>query len=280
MSCWLSATVRAQADVPECTAGGSSCEADEESVLLSLPVRRHEGGRQVGADTAAGADATAAQEMGPAVFAESDADLSAEATEEAHADGAEDADADSAEEAGADALTKAEVDETLKLHNQLRKAVGVGPLKWNSKLQGQAQKWADKCQFKHSNSYSSPIKAGENIATNTHPDMSVLMWFAEFGAGPPRDGGKMINLAGHYTAMTWPTTKEIGCGKCQGKVFVCQYANAPPNIVGEKGAPPFKGTAAQYRAAGMSVDYLKQKYAQFAKWKLTGAQGALNRLER
>mmetsp|Transcript_114676 Transcript_114676/g.357180 ORF Transcript_114676/g.357180 Transcript_114676/m.357180 type:complete len:351 (+) Transcript_114676:71-1123(+) len=250
------------------------------------------------ADVAAEADAEIAAEADADVAAEVDADAITEAnaeiieevgvnaTVDAGIDADEEADSEAADEAdvassgcGPKSLTRTEVALTLKLHNQLRKAVGVGPLRWNNKLQCQAQKWADKCLYKHSGSYRSPIKAGENIATSTDVELSTFMWFSEYGEFPPRTKtNTLINKAGDYTAMTWPSTKKIGCGKCKGTIFVCQYTNSPPNLIGERGPPPFEGKASQFRHAGVNVDQVKRMFSMFAGWGFKGAKGALQKL--
>merc|ERR1719174_2656442 len=63
-------------------------------------------------------------------------------------------------------LTQQEAQEMLDLHNKVRCAVGTPPIQWNPALQCQAQRTQDQIgAFSHSDCYSLPIEAGENLAT-------------------------------------------------------------------------------------------------------------------
>jgi hypothetical protein len=58
------------------------------------------------------------------------------------------------------------------------------------------------------------------------------------GSPVPPGGGP----AGHYTAMVWHSTREVGCGTSSGaqiEILVCRY-NPPGNFEGEV---PFGGGA-------------------------------------
>ncbi len=52
--------------------------------------------------------------------------------------------------AGVEATSKADVSAYLTAHNAVREKHGAANLKWNSTLASAAQKWVDKCVFKHS----------------------------------------------------------------------------------------------------------------------------------
>jgi hypothetical protein len=146
----------------------------------------------------------------------------------------------------------------LNLHNQERALVGFPPLTWSVSLAAEAQNWANYlatlgivcgpqgCQ--------PPVRHGasnENIALGyvypadvlprTSPAEYAQRWADEkvkYNAGQRTGPG-----IGHYTAMVWKTTSEVGCGFVAGAVpdelgrgggtdfLVCRY-NPPGNIPG------------------------------------------------
>jgi len=155
----------------------------------------------------------------------------------------------------------------LGLHNKMRCTVGAEKLKWNQNLANQAQNHANKCVFSHSNSYSAGIRAGENLATGTDIGMAAWMWYTEYTQQNPATGG---SKTGHFTAMVWKQTKELGCGICRnGKgVIVCHYANSAPNMMGQYGAnvPRFDGNKDDYKKCKLSVSAAKSNIAKFKQW--------------
>jgi len=170
-------------------------------------------------------------------------------------------------------FTKAEIGTILTLHNKMRKAVGSPPLKWDCKLMCQAQEHADGCQFKHSDCYNSPIKAGESIATGNSGETAAWMWFSEYGDCDPEESCGP-GEAGHFTALVWKATAKLGCGRCEtGKVYVCQYTDSAPNFGGkadfDKQVPPFQGSCSQYEAAGLDCEKAKEMFSKFKGWGLS-----------
>lgn len=176
-------------------------------------------------------------------------------------------------------LTQAEAQEQLDLHNKFRKAVHgteAYDLEWNCDLMCQAQAVGDTCLFVHSGSYSSPIQAGENLATGTDGKQAAWMWFQEY---PGYTQQQYSSGAGHYTAMIWQNTNWLGCGRCdnpgdgdQRTIYVCQYANGPSNF-GFQGtnyyadnAPVFAGTQQEYSAAGFEEQDVHSWLNQFCGW--------------
>mmetsp|Transcript_7371 Transcript_7371/g.18505 ORF Transcript_7371/g.18505 Transcript_7371/m.18505 type:complete len:413 (-) Transcript_7371:137-1375(-) len=176
-----------------------------------------------------------------------------------------------------DQLTKDEIATALTLQNKMRKAVGTPALAWNCNLMCQAQKHADNCQFQHSASYASPIKAGENLASGSDGELAAWMWFSEYG-NAASDAHADASCCGHFTAMVWKSTKHLGCGVCRdnsggyGGVYVCQYAASPPNFGNSKAfaknVPVFEGTAAQYKHAGLDADKAEEMFESFQSWGL------------
>ena len=158
-----------------------------------------------------------------------------------------------------------DMQDVLKLHNRERAEVKVPPLTWSDSLAGQAQAYADHlttlgvvCTSQGCKPVPPHGAANENIALGiTLP--------AEFGVNSPAEFAQMwvdeksgynakTNTCtpvppsvscGHYTAMVWKDTREVGCGFALGKVpdevtlsgggtdfLVCRYS-PPGNTPGQ-----------------------------------------------
>ena len=161
----------------------------------------------------------------------------------------------------------------LKYHNNIREQCGNTPkLKWNSELAKKSKEYAEKLikinsgqmsHFKHGpgnnqDSYD-VLNAGENLARfqriynppSSAPSQSTLIpiaaqnavngWAAEgFGndAAGKTNPKYMKNgkpMTGHYSAMNWETSTELGCGYALGEnnliLNVCHYAKQPANKI-------------------------------------------------
>jgi hypothetical protein len=138
------------------------------------------------------------------------------------------------------------------MHNQERAVVRVPPLTWSSSLAAEAQGYANTlasrgyvCAFENCNTKLPHGASNENLAWGSvgYPlaDM-VQSWINEksrYDGSPVPPGG---GPAGHYTAMVWHSTREVGCGTSSGaqiEILVCRY-NPPGNFEGEV---PFGGGA-------------------------------------
>lgn len=179
---------------------------------------------------------------------------------------------------GGKQLTAPQVQEVLDRHNELRKCAGSPPLKWSCALMCQAQKHANGCKYESSDSFHARIPAGENLATGTSATKSAWMWFSEYGS---YGGGGFDGATGHYTAMTWKGSSELGCGFCpEGEgVYVCQYARSVPNVGNyTENVPVFAGSRANYTACGVDPDLAKGELQRFAGWGFQSAQKAVSRL--
>jgi pathogenesis-related protein 1 len=172
----------------------------------------------------------------------------------------------------------------LDIHNRERAAVGVPPVTWSDSVATGAQAWADyivslnlrwdlcgqdssQCP-PHVPAQQNPNGNGESIAWSSDPSVAALAesWAKEksnYVPGTPieQSFGYPNNVYGHYTAMVWSTTTQIGCGIAQQminahiwNILVCRYSpggnwigvvpygqgaatapatNAPPPAVGE-----------------------------------------------
>ena len=144
-------------------------------------------------------------------------------------------------------LSLQEVQQLLRLHNEVRGDVGVGPVTWSKKLAIYAQEWANQlastnCKLKHR-----PISGkwkqeyGENLFMGIAGYYGVANAVKAWESEKQYYRGKTLNPSnwydsGHYTQMVWKNSKEIGCGKveCNDKIIVvCNY-DPPGNILGQK----------------------------------------------
>lgn len=150
----------------------------------------------------------------------------------------------------------------IHLHNELRLKEGAAnmhKLHWNEKLAELGQKWSEKCVFEHGQPPHDIAKVGykeigQNIFAHTSPKFhvndAVHAWYDE-KADYNYDSltCKAGKVCGHYTAVTWGNTKEVGCGMAfcpsisgltKAHFIVCNYGPSG-NWGGEK--PFIKGAA-------------------------------------
>jgi len=149
-----------------------------------------------------------------------------------------------------------------KLHNKLRGQEGssnMETLHYNPKLAALAQTWSQRCVFEHGQPPFNPTDIGgyqhlgQNIYAHTDPkfavEQAVQAWYDEKKDyqynSMTCNAGK---ICGHYTAVTWAKTTEVGCGLTfcpsisgltKAHFIVCNYAPAG-NFQGEK--PFLKGS--------------------------------------
>ncbi|KAF3317316.1 hypothetical protein TWF173_010969 [Orbilia oligospora] len=119
--------------------------------------------------------------------------------------------------------------EMLKYHNAWRAHHGAPALKWNTTLAMAALKSARKCVFAHTknNEYGENIAAG----TYTNPSYYASLWYNEVSKyNFDRPG--FSSETGHFTAVVWKNTKQIGCAyvkNCAGglpNMLFCEYSPA------------------------------------------------------
>ena len=104
---------------------------------------------------------------------------------------------------------------------------------WSGAVAASAQAWANTCTWGHPGGHP----YGENIAGG-HVDQvaAAQAWYSEVGAVTAvRDNPDLyFHAGGHFTAMVWKGTTEMGCGTaaCPGGPYhVCRY-NPPGNMPG------------------------------------------------
>jgi len=137
----------------------------------------------------------------------------------------------------------------LNIHNQERAAVGVPPLTWSDSLAAQSQSWADHlttlglvcdpervppkpiCDTTPHGAKNENIASG--VSDLNSPTELAQLWANE--KSKYNSGQRSGSGIGHYTAMVWKDTREIGCGFSSGggmDFLVCRY-NPPGNLPGQ-----------------------------------------------
>ncbi|KAI9137928.1 CAP domain-containing protein [Paraphysoderma sedebokerense] len=117
--------------------------------------------------------------------------------------------------------SQADINTIVTLHNNLRRSVNVGPLKWDNSIaaygQSRANHLAQKCKLEH----DGPDKRyGENLSmgggTSYGTAGLVELWINEGYKGS----------FNHYSQMVWGESTSVGCGiarsRC-GTYLACNY---------------------------------------------------------
>ncbi|KAF8112784.1 hypothetical protein N665_0062s0127 [Sinapis alba] len=130
------------------------------------------------------------------------------------------------------------IQDYLRVHNQARQAVGVGPVQWDATLAAFAQSYADRlrgdCRLIHS---GGPY--GENLAGSSG-DLTgvraVNLWVNE-KVNYNYASNTCNGVCGHYTQVVWRNSVRIGCAKARcnngGTIISCNY-DPPGNYVNQK----------------------------------------------
>ncbi|XP_072452910.1 Golgi-associated plant pathogenesis-related protein 1 isoform X2 [Notamacropus eugenii] len=127
----------------------------------------------------------------------------------------------------------------LKAHNEYRRRHGCPPLKLDSRLNREAQQYADALAttkiLKHS-SESSRGNCGENLAWASYDQTGQDVadrWYSEMKNYDFKSPG-FSPESGHFTAMIWKNTKKMGVGKASandGSSYVVARYFPAGNIV-------------------------------------------------
>lgn len=140
------------------------------------------------------------------------------------------------------AVSQSQRNAILDTHNMIRTEHNLPKLVWDTKIEKQAQAWAN-AMMKHNTVAHSPVSSrkwmGENIYTIITTDSrlasdgsdAVMLWYAESSRYDyERNTCASGSVCGHFTQLIWKTTKRIGCGQSIRKkwdtttiYWVCQY---------------------------------------------------------
>lgn len=104
----------------------------------------------------------------------------------------------------------------LKAHNSYRKNHAAPALKWSSKLEANAQKWAKELAKKGYLQHASQSEEGENIACLKGAELTggkaTEMWYEEIKDYDFNNPG-FKSSTGHFTQVVWASSLELGVGK-------------------------------------------------------------------
>lgn len=127
-------------------------------------------------------------------------------------------------------------DQAPALHNQHRADNGAAPLQWDANLAAEAQRWAQRCQFTHSQfgaGYGENLYAGGGENVTVH--RAVQVWMDE--AAQYDYGNPVFSTAtGHFTQVVWKSTTKVGVAVADcpaGSIF-----DMPSRFVVARYAPP------------------------------------------
>lgn len=151
--------------------------------------------------------------------------------------------------------------EILAAHNGERRALGIADLVWSRDLAKEAQDWAATLAKTGRMAHARQSRHGENLSSapvgRATPTELVARWLAEKpnyipGSAQPNTSrtGNWADV-GHYTAVVWSATREIGCAVGRGQAIdflVCRY-NPPGNVRGYAAYDVKVAAAAAARAA-------------------------------
>jgi len=125
----------------------------------------------------------------------------------------------------------------LSAHNEYRRKHGTGSLKWSSKLESKAQKWANQLAKKGYLQHEQQSEDGENIACLKGEELSgekaSAMWYDEIKDYNFNQQG-FNSKTGHFTQLIWESSTELGVGKAtasNGMQFVVARYFPPGNHI-------------------------------------------------
>jgi len=142
-------------------------------------------------------------------------------------------------------------DGILAAHNEERALTGTPPLKWDTGLASDAQRWALHLSTLGELQHDTRSGQGENLSMGPAGRHSVRDFLADWigekaiyrnGRFPhvveetARKNGAAWEKVGHYSQLVWRTTTHLGCAMVTAKdwdYLVCRYS-PPGNRRGEK----------------------------------------------
>lgn len=117
-----------------------------------------------------------------------------------------------------------DLDNVLTIHNAYRAQHGAQPLSWSQDLVDSAAAWAKECRWEHSTS-EFRSGAGENLYAGVGSPVedsynaAAIGWYNEIEMYNFDDPGDLSKTTrgfvdiGHFTAMVWSDTEELGCAR-------------------------------------------------------------------
>ncbi len=117
-----------------------------------------------------------------------------------------------------------DVEAITSLHNTFRAQHGSDPLVWSEELADTAAAWAKECRWEHSTS-EFRSGAGENLYAGVGSPIAdsynaaAIGWYNEIEMYNFDDPGDLSKTTrgftdiGHFTAMVWRDTDELGCAR-------------------------------------------------------------------
>lgn len=114
----------------------------------------------------------------------------------------------------------ADAQRALDRHNAARVRYGAPPLLWSRTLSNYALNNVTRtCNFAHSNGpYGENLARGSGLTCT----QAVDLWVQEESQWPPPGGPDFTYATGHFTAVVWKSTIQVGCAltRCGGFNFV------------------------------------------------------------
>jgi len=127
----------------------------------------------------------------------------------------------------------------VRVHNIFRCMHGSPAVSWNADAAANAQEWVNGLSsLQHSESYkiAPPAgPAGENLAMGQSSlEACTVAWYKEVKdcSWPGCQSSPTGAAVGHFTAVVWGATSEIGCAINSKNIYICRYLNQPGNYGG------------------------------------------------
>ncbi|XP_059169427.1 uncharacterized protein LOC131951149 isoform X2 [Physella acuta] len=138
-------------------------------------------------------------------------------------------------------LLSDDIEAFLKTHNDVRNALGIPSLTWDTKLADYAKDWTSGCVFEHSTgNYGENLFGSDPLNDNATALAyeSAISWKSELAdVDPDWECIGREPTCGHYSQMVWRDTTAVGCAitHCDNmpNLVSCNY-DPPGNYEGEE----------------------------------------------
>lgn len=129
-----------------------------------------------------------------------------------------------------------EIEKFLRVHNDCRAELGVGPLVWDDGLAQYALQWAQELARTDSFRHRSHNRYGENLFWGSGAPFTLEHAARSWASEKPHMSGKQYTQgAGHYSQMIWKNTRRVGAAAVHYGNKVVIVANYDPagNYIGQ-----------------------------------------------